>query len=82
MDVEEGKDFKDYINPQSLEKITGCKIEPFAAGIGPGEPIQFERQGYFCVDRVDSAPGRLVFNRTVSLRDTWARIQKQQARKK
>jgi len=82
MDVEAGKDFKDYINPDSVERLEGCKIEPFVAGVAPGAPIQFERQGYFCIDGADSSEGGLVFNRTVSLRDTWARIQKQQAKGK
>jgi glutaminyl-tRNA synthetase len=63
------------LNPNSLEVLTGCKLEPaLAAGNAP-EPVQFERQGYFCRDR-DSAPGRPVFNRTVGLRDTWAKMQK------
>ena len=55
--------------------LTGCKVEPSLAGAAPGELYQFERQGYFCVDP-DSQGGRLVFNRAVSLRDRWARIQK------
>ncbi len=63
------------LNPNSLEVLTGCKLEPaLSAGNAP-EPVQFERQGYFCRDR-DSAPGRPVFNRTVGLRDTWAKMQK------
>jgi glutaminyl-tRNA synthetase len=63
------------LNPNSLEVLTGCKLEPaLVAGNAP-EPVQFERQGYFCRDR-DSAPGRPVFNRTVGLRDTWAKMQK------
>ena len=61
------------LNPSSLEVLTGCKLEPaLAAGNSP-EPVQFERQGYFCRDR-NSAPGRPVFNRTVGLRDTWAKV--------
>ena len=68
-------DFAADLNPSSLEVLTGCKLEPaLAAGNSP-EPVQFERQGYFCRDR-DSAPGRPVFNRTVGLRDTWAKVQK------
>ncbi len=74
MDVEEGKTFKDYINPDSLEILTDCKVEPSLAGAMPGERYQFERIGYFCVDSVDSKPDRLVFNRTVTIRDTWAKI--------
>jgi len=76
MDVEEGKDFKDYIRQDSLEVLDSCKVEPCLKDAGPGDRYQFERMGYFCVDSVDTAPGRLVFNRTVTLRDQWARIQK------
>jgi glutaminyl-tRNA synthetase len=61
------------LNPNSLEVLTGCKLEPAAAGDNSPEAIQFERQGYFCRDR-DSKPGHLVFNRTVGLRDTWAKV--------
>jgi glutaminyl-tRNA synthetase len=61
------------LNPNSLEVLTGCKLEPAAAGDNSPEAIQFERQGYFCRDR-DSTPGRPVFNRTVGLRDTWAKV--------
>ena len=74
-DVEEGQDYKANLNPNSLETLTACKIEPSLAGATPGSRYQFERQGYFCVDP-DSAAEKLVFNRTVSLRDPWARIQK------
>ncbi|MBN1176694.1 MAG: glutamine--tRNA ligase/YqeY domain fusion protein [Dehalococcoidales bacterium] len=77
MDVEDGKDFKDYINPNSLEVLTSCRVEPSLSGAPPESRCQFERQGYFCVDP-DSSPKKLVFNRIVSLRDTWAKIQKQQ----
>jgi glutaminyl-tRNA synthetase len=72
-DVEEGKSFLDMINPASLEVLTACKAEPGVASAAAGTRFQFERLGYFCVDP-DSAPGRLVFNRTATLRDTWARI--------
>ncbi|MFQ5615101.1 MAG: glutamine--tRNA ligase/YqeY domain fusion protein [Anaerolineales bacterium] len=75
LDVEEGKDFTDYINPHSLEVLTGCKLEPSLAGVGVGERYQFERSGYFCVDP-DSTNDHLVFNRTITLRDTWAKIAK------
>jgi len=68
-----GRDFKDDINPASLQVLTGAKVEPSLAGAAPGARYQFERLGYFCVDP-DTAAGRLVFNRTVGLRDTWARI--------
>jgi glutaminyl-tRNA synthetase len=69
-------DFKACINPQSLEILTCCRAEPGLAGAAPGARYQFERQGYFCADGRDSAAGRLVFNRTVGLRDTWAKIEK------
>jgi glutaminyl-tRNA synthetase len=62
------------LNPESLEVLRGCLVEPALATAPVGEPVQFERQGYFCPDP-DSAPGRLVFNRTVGLRDTWAKVQ-------
>jgi glutaminyl-tRNA synthetase len=62
------------LNPNSLEVLKDCKLEPAAAGANSEAPMQFERQGYFYRDR-DSAPGRLVFNRTVGLRDTWAKVQ-------
>jgi glutaminyl-tRNA synthetase len=74
-DLEEGQEFTDLLNPNSLEVVTGCKLEPSLAGAAPGASYQFERLGYFCVD-ADSAPGALVFNRTVALRDTWAKIEK------
>ncbi|MGH9323722.1 MAG: glutamine--tRNA ligase/YqeY domain fusion protein [Vicinamibacteria bacterium] len=73
-DVEEGKDFTDYLNPESLKVIEGAKAEPSLAGALPGASYQFERQGYFVVDP-DSRSGKLVFNRTVSLKDAWARIE-------
>ena len=76
-DVEEGKDFTANLNPHSLEVLSGCRVEPSLAGVSPGHRCQFERLGYFCVDR-DSADGKLIFNRTVTLRDTWAKIQKRQ----
>jgi len=71
--VASGKTFLDNLNPSSLEILTGAKLEPGLASATPGLRVQFERLGYFCVDP-DSRPGALVFNRTVSLRDTWARI--------
>ncbi|HEY8343756.1 MAG TPA: glutamine--tRNA ligase/YqeY domain fusion protein [Bacillota bacterium] len=76
-DVEEGKTFLDYLNPDSLEVLTSCRIEPSLATARPGDKFQFERLGYFCVDP-DSTPEKLVFNRSVSLRDTWAKIAQQQ----
>jgi len=66
-----------YLNPQSLERLTGCKVEPSLLKGTIGGRYQFERQGYFCVDP-DTAKGTLTFNRTVPLRDTWARIEKAQ----
>ena len=71
----EGKDFTDLLNPASLEVLDSCLVEPSLAEAQPGERYQFERQGYFCVDP-DSAAGAPVFNRTVTLRDTWAKIEK------
>jgi glutaminyl-tRNA synthetase len=75
-DVEEGKEFTDYLNPKSLEVITNAKVEPGLAAAAPGSRFQFERLGYFCADARDSKPDRSVFNRTITLRDTWAKIQK------
>ena len=76
-DTEEGKDWRHYLNPASLEVLTGCKLEPALAGVAVGERFQFERVGYFTVDP-DSAAGRPVFSRTVTLKDSWAKIEKQQ----
>ncbi len=76
-DVPEGKDFTANLNPNSLEVLTGCKVEPSLTGAEALSRYQFERLGYFCVDS-DSSPESLVFNRTVGLRDTWAKIQKKQ----
>jgi glutaminyl-tRNA synthetase len=73
-----GVDWKSTINPASLEIAPDCWIEPGFSGAAPGTTFQFERQGYFCVD-ADSTPGKPVFNRTVSLKDTWARIEKRGA---
>jgi glutaminyl-tRNA synthetase len=72
--LEGGDDFLDHLNPDSLKVLTGCRVEPGLAEAAPGALFQFERQGYFCVDAVDSEPGALVFNRTVALRDAWAKI--------
>jgi len=71
--VAAGKTFLDHLNPNSLEVVRDCKAEPSLAALAPGARVQFERLGYFAVDS-DSRPGAPVFNRTVSLRDTWARI--------
>ena len=70
---EGGQDPLDNLNPQSLERLTGCKVEPLLATAAPGARFQFERLGYFCADP-DTAPGAPVFNRTVTLKDTWAKI--------
>jgi glutaminyl-tRNA synthetase len=75
-ELEEGEDWKANLNPRSLEVVPGAMGEPSLAGAGPGQRFQFERQGYFTVDSRDSRPGRPVFNRTVTLRDSWARIVK------
>jgi glutaminyl-tRNA synthetase len=74
-----GQDFTDNLNPSSLEVLRKVKVEPSMAGAVPGTACQFERQGYFCVDP-DSDEHRLVFNRTVTLRDTWAKIAKKEKR--
>jgi glutaminyl-tRNA synthetase len=74
--AKEGKDFKTYLNPNSLETLTSCRVEPSLGGVVPGTCYQFERKGYFCVDAADSRNEGLVFNRTLTLRDTWAKIQK------
>ena len=73
----ECEDFRSCLNPDSLEVLTDCRLEPSLADASPEKGYQFERMGYFCADR-DSRPGRPVFNRTVTLRDTWAKIQKKQ----
>lgn len=75
--TEEGQDFSANINPDSLQVLTGCKVEPSLKTTRPLDRWQFERLGYFCTDS-DSRDGRLVFNRTVTLKDTWAKIQKNQ----
>jgi glutaminyl-tRNA synthetase len=77
--VEEGGDVLDNLNPNSLEVIADAKIEPSLANAAAGSRYQFERLGYFCVDP-DSKPGKLVFNRTVALKDTWARVEKKQGK--
>lgn len=74
----EDEDFIANLNPHSLEVITGCKVEPGLADAPAGSRFQFLRHGYFCIDTVDSKPGNLVFNRTVGLRDSWAKIENTQ----
>jgi glutaminyl-tRNA synthetase len=72
--TEEGQDFAANLNPSSLEVLAGCKMEPSLKKASPGSQYQFERMGYFCLDP-DSDSERLVFNRTIGLRDTWAKIE-------
>lgn len=74
MNVEEGKTYFDYVTPESMKVLGSAKVEPALAKAQAGSTFQFERQGYFCLD-LDSQPGKLVFNRTVELRDTWAKIE-------
>ncbi|MCZ6688997.1 MAG: glutamine--tRNA ligase/YqeY domain fusion protein [Planctomycetota bacterium] len=80
-DGQKDVDFKDFLNPNSLEILPACKVEPAARALQPFDRIQFERQGYFCVDP-NTTDAKTIFNRTVSLRDTWAKIQKKQQSKK
>jgi glutaminyl-tRNA synthetase len=75
---EDGASFPASLNPHSLEVLQPCYVEPSLAGASLGSRYQFERLGYFCVDTVDSTRDALVFNRTVTLRDTWARIERTQ----
>jgi len=75
---DESQDFLENINPNSLEVLNSCYVEPSLTGSEPGNRFQFERQGYFCVDKDSTSEGRLVFNRTVSLRDAWVKIEKSQ----
>ena len=70
--------FTDCINPHSLDTLADCRVEPALGDAGLGAAVQFERLGYFCPDVKDSKQDRLVFNRTVTLRDAWAKIQQQQ----
>jgi len=74
--VADGDDFTANINADSLEVLSNCRVEPGLADVGPENIFQFERLGYFCADRFDCTRERLVFNRSVTLRDTWAKIQK------
>ena len=80
-DASEGADFRENLNPNSLETLTDCFVEPSLAGAPIESRYQFERLGYFCVDR-DSTDQQMVFNRTVTLRDAWAKVQKQQKQQK
>ena len=75
--TEEGKDFLSNLNPGSLNVLEKCYIEPSVKGSEPGKRYQFERLGYFIVDPKDTTDTKLVFNRIVSLKDTWAKVNKQ-----
>jgi glutaminyl-tRNA synthetase len=78
-DVEEGQDVLSNLNPNSVEILLGAKLEPSLANARPGDRFQFERVGYFCLDpdsTPDSTPAHLVFNRTLPLKDSWARIER------
>lgn len=75
-----GKDYREFLNPNSLEVLTDCKVEPSLTQANAGDRFQFERLGYFCVDP-DSTDDQLVFNRTVTLRDSWAKIEQASAKK-
>jgi glutaminyl-tRNA synthetase len=77
-EAEEGQDFTAYLNPNSVEVLNDCKLEPALAALPPGSNCQFERLGYFCMDAKNASPESPVFNRTVTLRDTWAKILKAQ----
>lgn len=79
-DNKDGSDFIAQLNPNSLETLPNCYLEPSLAHAGPGSRYQFERLGYFCADPVDSKPGKPVFNRIVSLKDSWAKIEKGEAK--
>lgn len=81
-EVEQGRDFTDYLNPDSIKILSSCKVEPSLADSTPGDRYQFERIGYFCVDSAISESGAVIFNRTVTLRDAWARIKKAQNQQK
>jgi glutaminyl-tRNA synthetase len=72
----DGIDYKTYLNTDSLKTLSSCRVEPSLAGAAPGSRYQFERLGYFCVDSVDFSDQALVLNRTVTLRDPWAKIKK------
>jgi glutaminyl-tRNA synthetase len=80
-EVEAGQDFSAHLNPKSMQILNDCKLEPSLAAAKPSDLCQFERLGYFCVDAKDSTADALVFNRTVTLRDTWAKILKAQKKK-
>ena len=74
--IQEGDDWRNYLNPNSVQVLEDCRVEACLASASPDERYQFERKGYFCLDRQDSTPEKLVFNRTVTLKDTWAKVKK------
>lgn len=74
--IQEGDDWRNHLNPNSVQVLEGCRVEACLASASPDERYQFERKGYFCLDRQDSTPEKLVFNRTVTLKDTWAKVKK------
>jgi glutaminyl-tRNA synthetase len=76
-DVPEGTDWLSAVNPESLMRVEAAVLEPALAAAAPGERVQFERVGYFCADARDHSSARPVFNRTVTLKDSWAKLQKQ-----
>jgi glutaminyl-tRNA synthetase len=78
MRVPEGQDFLANLNPNSLEVLSGCKLEPSLLSAAPGELYQFERMGYFCAD-AGASPGRLRWNRALTLKDSWAKLEKKLA---
>ncbi len=78
--MKDGTTFRDHLNPDSLVVLKEARVEPSLAGAEPGSRYQFERKGYFCVDSEDSTPQNLVFNRTVTLRDSWAKLMKKEKR--
>jgi glutaminyl-tRNA synthetase len=80
--MKDGSTFKDHLNPDSLIILDEARVEPSLAGSEPGKRVQFERRGYFCVDSKDSGPDGLVFNRTVTLRDSWAKLMKKEKKNK
>ena len=77
--AKDGLDYTAHFNPDSLRTLTQCYLEPSLAETGSGDHIQFEREGYFCKDPATTASGKPIFNRTVTLRDSWAKIEQQQA---
>lgn len=79
--MKDGSSFHDHLNPESLIVLADARVEPSLAGAEPGKRVQFERRGYFCVDSKDSSPKNLVFNRTVTMRDSWAKLMKKEKKK-